>query len=120
MAADVASGAEKVAPQETGRTWFVTRHEGAREWAQRRGIANVQMVSHLDTAAIRPGDVVIGTLPVHLAAEVCARGGRYWHLTMDVPSEARGRELTADDMERFGARLEEFEVKRVASNRMDD
>ena len=60
-----------------------------------------------------PGDVVIGTLPVHIVAEICARGGRYLHLTLDVPPQARGRELTADDMERFGARLEEYEVKRL-------
>lgn len=93
-------------------TYFVTRHPGAVEWAQRRGI-EAQMVSHLDPTSIRPGDVVIGTLPVHLVAEVCARGGRYLHLTMNVPPEARGRELTADDMKQFGARLEEYKVRKV-------
>ena len=63
--------------------------------------------------SIRPSDVVIGALPVHLVAEVCARGGRYLHLTMNVPPEARGRELTADDMKQFGARLEEYKVREV-------
>ena len=24
------------------------------------------------------GDIVCGTLPLHIAAEVCARGARYW------------------------------------------
>lgn len=95
-------------------TWFVSRHPGAVAWAARRGIGVDRRLAHLDVAMVRPGDTVIGTLPVHLAAEVCARGARYLHLSLDVPPEARGRELTADDMERFGARLEEYEVRRVA------
>jgi CRISPR-associated protein Csx16 len=55
----------------------------------------------------------MGTLPVNLAAEVCARGGRYLHLTLDLPPEARGRDLSAEEMERFGARLTEFFVTRI-------
>jgi CRISPR-associated protein Csx16 len=90
---------------------FVTRHPGAVDWAARQGI-QAQMVPHLDPAAIVPGDIVMGTLPVHLAAEVCVRGARYLHLTLDLPPEARGRDLTADDMARYRAKLEEFIVRR--------
>ena len=90
---------------------FVTRHPGAVEWAMRQGLS-AQMVAHLDPAAIQPGDVVMGTLPVQLAAEVCARGGRYLHLELDLPAEARGRDLSADDMDRFGAKLTSFRVQR--------
>ena len=92
------------------RTIFVTRHAGAREWAERQGIIVDEMVEHLDPETINPGDLVIGTLPVHLVAEICRRGGRYKHLSMNIPPEHRGRELSADDMEKFGARLEEFIV----------
>ncbi|MGQ0566595.1 MAG: CRISPR-associated protein Csx16 [Gemmobacter sp.] len=90
---------------------FITRHPGAIAWAARQGIA-ARMVAHLDPAQVGAGDVVMGTLPVHLAAEVCGRGARYLHLTLDLPPEARGRDLTADDMERFGATLQEFSVRR--------
>ncbi len=93
-------------------TYFVTAHQGALDWARRNGI-EAEPLTHLDPAAIRAGDTVIGTLPVHLAAAICARGARYWHLSMDMPQDARRRELAADDMERFGARLEEYEVRRV-------
>ncbi len=93
-----------------GRVLFVTRHAGAREWARRHGFEVDEMVAHLDPAQVRPGDVVIGSLPVNLAAEVCARGGRYFHLVLPVPPEWRGKELTPDDMERFGARVSEFRV----------
>lgn len=92
--------------------YFVTRHAGATEWAARKGLS-AQVVSHLDMSWLEDGDLVLGTLPVSLAAEVCARGGRYFHLSLDVPPGMRGHELSADDMERLGASLEEFEVRRV-------
>ncbi len=94
------------------RTLFVTRHGGAREWAARQGLRVDEFLAHLDPRSINPGDLVIGSLPVHLVAEICRRGGRYKHLSMQVPPEARGRELTAEEMERYGARLEEFRVTR--------
>ncbi len=94
-------------------TRFVTRHNGAVEWARLQGI-EAERISHLDPDRIRPGDTVIGTLPVHIAAEVCAQGGCYLHLSMIIPEDARGRELTADEMNRFGATLEEYHVRRQA------
>ncbi|HWO99021.1 MAG TPA: CRISPR-associated protein Csx16 [Methylococcus sp.] len=95
-------------------TYLITRHPGTRQWAEEEGIMVDALLDHLDVEQIQPGDVVIGTLPVHLAAEVCVRGGRYVHLTLELPFEVRGRELTPQDMRRFGARMEEFEVSRPA------
>lgn len=96
-------------------TYLMTRHPGAIEWAARQGVQVDQLVMHLDPALIQSGDVVIGTLPVNLAAEVCSRGGRFFNLTLDVPPQARGRELTADDLDAFCARLEAFEVRPVTA-----
>lgn len=98
------------------RLFFVTRHSGAREWAARHGHDNAILVSHLDAAtlqSLQPGDGVLGTLPVHLAAEVCRRGAHYLHLSIDIPPADRGRDLGADEMEAFGARLEEFIITQV-------
>ena len=92
-------------------TWFVTRHPGAVEWAARQGLHIDRHVAHLDPASIAPGDTVIGVLPVNLAARICERGAHYLNLSLDLPAEARGRELSADELERFGARLEAFEVR---------
>lgn len=72
-----------------------------------------RVVAHLDPDTIQSGDVVIGTLPVNLAARVCAHGGRYLHLSLELPLEWRGRELSAADLRRCGARLEEFQVTLV-------
>lgn len=95
--------------------WFATRHAGAREWALRQGIEVDHQVDHLDIEHVNPGDTVIGSLPVHLAAAICEREARYLHLILNVPSSARGRELTADEMAAFGARLQTFRVERLES-----
>ena len=94
-------------------TWFVTRHPGAVEWAARQGQHIDRHVAHLDPADIAPGDTVIGILPVNLAARVCERGARYFNLSLDLPAAARGKELTADELDGYGARLEAFEVRTV-------
>lgn len=94
-------------------TYFVTRHAGAVDWARRRGI-DATMKAHLDLEQVRPGDTVLGTLPVHLAAQVNERGGRYLHLELNVPEAARGAEWSAEDMERFGAELVEYRIARVS------
>ncbi len=93
-------------------SYFVTRHKGAVEWARQRGI-EAEHLEHLDPSQLSRGDVVLGTLPVSVVAEVCLRGARYMHLTLDTPPQMRGKELTVQDMDEFGAKLEEFEVRKV-------
>ena len=92
-------------------TFFISRHPGAAEWAERQGLQIDRRIVHLDPAKVSPRDTVAGTVPVHLAAGICARGARYLHLALDLPEHARGRELTGDELERFGARLEPFLVE---------
>jgi CRISPR-associated protein Csx16 len=92
---------------------FVSRHPGARDWAAEEGVSVDAVIAHLDPDTVQPGDTVIGTLPIHLAARVCQRGGRYLHLSLELPPEQRGRELSAADLRRCGARLEEFRVTAV-------
>lgn len=111
---------EKPPREETpgeGRTWFVSRHEGARDWLRRQGIPVTDFVAHLEPERVSAGDTVIGTFPAHIAAELCERGARVVHLALDVPPEARGRELSADDLDRFGARLVEMAVRQVGDYR---
>lgn len=96
------------------RVFFVTRHPGACEWGRTQGLDVSKVVPHLDPNIVARDDIVVGSLPVNLAAEVCARGARYLHLSLDLPAHMRGQELTADRMKEFGARLEEYLVKRVA------
>jgi CRISPR-associated protein Csx16 len=97
-------------------TWFVSRHPGATEWARRQKLVVDQFVPHLDPVLVQPGDTVVGSLPVNLAARVCEAGARYWHLTLKLPPTLRGQELTANQLDALGAELHEFRVESTSSN----
>ncbi|MCB1658372.1 MAG: CRISPR-associated protein Csx16 [Moraxellaceae bacterium] len=92
--------------------YLVTRHAGAKQWAALQGLVCDVCVPHLDPVLVKAGDVVMGTLPINLAAIVCEQGGRYLHLSLELPLAARGKELSPQDLERYGAKLEEFVVGR--------
>lgn len=97
-------------------TFLVTRHAATRGWIANRGYQEARVVPHLTAeliAALTQGDVVIGTLPIQLIAEVGERGARYVHLSIDMTPDMRGVELTEADIDRLGGRLEEFKVSRV-------
>lgn len=94
-------------------TWFVSRHPGALDWMKQAEIAFDIHAPHLDTQLIEKGDKVIGSLPVNLAAEVCAKGAEYWNLSLNLPEAFRGIELSAQQLKRCAATIERFEVRRV-------
>jgi CRISPR-associated protein Csx16 len=94
-------------------TYFVSRHPGAIEWAQRRGCVIDRHVAHLEPEEVQAGDTVIGSLPVNLAADICARGAHYLHLSLVLPPMLRGQELTAEVMEQLGAHIQAFEVHAI-------
>lgn len=97
-------------------TYFVSRHPGALQWMQAHGPAFDRHLLHLEEAGLArlaPGDSVIGSLPVHLAARVCAQGAAYWNLSLNMPAHARGQELSADELRHMGAALERFDVRKL-------
>lgn len=87
-------------------TYVVSRHEGVPEWLRRQGLHEFTHVAHLNMDQLRRGDLVIGPLPLHVVTALCNRGVKYHHIALDVAEEDRGRDLSADEMERAGARLE--------------
>lgn len=99
------------------RRYFVSRHPGAIEWAKRYpwGLQS-EFVAHLDPSLVMPGDVVIGSLPVHLVAELCARGACYLHLVLPLAAELRGKELSADELEALGAHLHPYRAERLGGS----
>ncbi len=92
-------------------TFFISRHPGAIEWASRQGLEVDCFVPHLDPGFVQSGDTVIGSLPVNMAARVCAAGASYLHLSLELPVALRGQELSADDLESLGAHIQPFEIK---------
>lgn len=101
---------EVAQPQPTGKTYFISRHPGAFAWANTQGFQVDECLAHFDVNFIQSGDTVIGTLPVNLIAQVNERGGRYFHLALELPAEMRGQELSAEQMQAFGAQLKEFKA----------
>ena len=92
-------------------TYFVTRHPGARDWAHRHDLPIDRFLTHLDLAQIQPGDRVIGTLPVNLAAEIQWRGCDYIHLSLKLLADLRDRELDADQLDACQARLQAYRIE---------
>ena len=90
--------------------WFASCHRGTRQWAADGGFAVDHLIPRLEPAIIGAGDVVIGSLQVHLVAGVCGRGRRYLHLPLTAPEKLHGQELSAGDLRRLGASLHEFRV----------
>lgn len=95
-----------------GRVWCVTRHPGALAWLHSEGIRPNRVVAHLEPDDVAPGDVVVGILPLGLAADLSERGVRCLHVNVRLGAADRGRELDAAAMRACGAQLEEFVVHR--------
>lgn len=93
--------------------YLVSRHPGAIRWCQQQSFAIDSILSHLDPALIAEKDIVIGTLPINLAAEIQEKGARYIHLSLRVPYELRGVELTSEKLDEINASLQEYSIKPI-------
>ena len=85
-------------------TVIVTRHSGLVEWLKRRGIEG-EVVSHADEETVRDKRIY-GVLPYRLAA----LAGEFVEVSMNVPAELRGKELTADDIDRLDPQMTAWRV----------
>lgn len=91
--------------------WFVSRHPGAIDWAKKECGLNVdRWVTHIRSSDVIATDIVIGTLPIHIAAEICARGAKFYYLTMNLRADQRGRELAMDEMTQAKCCIKQFVV----------
>jgi len=90
--------------------YLVSRHPGAIEWCSRQGFHIDITLAHLEPERICQGDILIGTLPVPVVAQIQQRGCRYLHISLPLTESLRGKELSADQMEQLGTSLAEFQV----------
>jgi putative CRISPR-associated protein (TIGR02620 family) len=91
---------------ETRATVIVSRHPGALEWLREHHpqVAEAPVVASATPDDVR-GRVVIGNVPLHLAAQAA----EVWAIEFDGPPP-RGAEYSAEDMEAAGARLRRYRV----------
>ena len=89
-------------------TVIVSRHAGAVEWLAAHGVTG-QVIAQAAPDDVR-GRIVVGNLPLHLAALALRVG------SIDLPHLAaadRGRDLTPAEMDAAGACIRWYEVKAV-------
>jgi len=88
----------------------ISRHSGAIEWLKKYHpeFSNVQHFVQALPDDIRD-KIVIGTLPINLAY----LAKEYYHLSMDIPLEMRGKELTVTDMEKCNCKLEHYKILKI-------
>lgn len=89
---------------------IVTRHAGAIEWLRQRGIEGEVIAQVASPEQIR-GKVVVGALPLHLAAEAAEV------VAIDMPrlsAEQRGKDLSPAEMDAAGATLSRYVVRRLS------
>lgn len=97
-------------------TWFVSRHPGAIAWIKAQEFTIDRFIDHIDLTLLKAGDRVIGTLPVNVVAQLCESGIEYWHLNLELPFSARGKELNRKELEQYGAHLQRYDVKALDTN----
>ena len=86
---------------------IVTRHPALVEFLKELGVEG-EVVSHATEETVR-GKHVFGVLPMRLAAEA----GKFTEVTLLVPPELRGKELTLEEVNSLNPTLTTFKVVKV-------
>ena len=90
----------------------VSRHDAFVEFLKSFGIlhGNEKVISHVSSPDEIAGKIVISSgMPLWLSAMAKCMVV----VSMDIPFQMRGKELSVDDMKRFFKRIDVFEVKHV-------
>ena len=94
--------------------YLVSRHQGAIDWIDHMGYGYDEHLTHLqDYTALSAGDTVVGSLPINIVADLNALGVTYQHLSLYIPENLRGVELSAEQLSTLNAEIETYQVKRL-------
>lgn len=96
-------------------TYIITRHTASIQWIK-NNLPNAQdtivIQSHLNPDSIQKKDTVIGVLPLHIIADITARGADFYSLDITCPPELRGKELNLQTLENLHPKLTKYKVKK--------
>jgi len=99
----------------TGSLILVSRHPGAQQWLASQAIFVDQVQRHLQLDELAPPDIVIGNLPMHLAAALDERGIAFYNLVLDLSPEMRGHELGLTELLQCNPRLRRYRVQDIGA-----
>lgn len=90
---------------------IVTRHKALLEYILEQigslaGHEDTWVQTHVSDPQEIRGKIVIGVLPLHLAAEAA----EVWEYPMDIPKELRGQELTLEQVRQYARPLRKYKV----------
>jgi len=97
-------------------TYLISRHPASIQWIEQQGIHIDKQLTHLTPEHLKklqPQDIIIGTLPIQIVAQINQIGAHYYHLTLNIPPEYRGKELTLSHLKKFNATLIEYQAKKI-------
>ena len=88
----------------------ISRHSGLVDFLKEAGVCSpdVEVWPHVEDPATLEGRHVAGVLPLHMAA----RAASVTVVSMDLPPDLRGVELSAKTMKRLNPRIETFVVRK--------
>lgn len=85
---------------------LITRHQGLVDFLLEQGHEFGLVISHVTAPAVLDGKDVIGVLPVHLAA----RCETFSELTLEIPAELRGVDLSRDQVAEFQRGIRTYKI----------
>jgi CRISPR-associated protein Csx16 len=96
-------------------TILISQHPAEISWVKSKMHVD-EVFDHFtneDVSSLTPDHTVIGSLPIRLAGAVCEKGTRYILLCINTPPELHEQELTVEQLDQLGSRLEECRVVRA-------
>jgi len=89
----------------------VSRHEGTIKLLKKH-FPDAEVIDHLnDVSEIPKGSLVIGNLPLPMIEEILKRGSRFVIVSLNIPRELRGKELTEEELKKFAEFIEVEDLK---------
>lgn len=90
---------------------IVTRHKALLEYILEQDVLtnlneDTWVLTHVSDPQEIRGKIVVGVLPLHLAAEAA----EVWEYPMDIPKELRGQELSLDQVKQYAGPLRKYKV----------
>ena len=84
------------------KVYLISRHKGTIEYFKER-IPDIEVIEHLDDInAIEDNSTIYGNLPINLIEKlVNEKNCRFILVTLNVPKELRGQELTKEQLEKY-------------------
>lgn len=97
-------------------TLVVSRHRGMQEWILEQGFPEPKVVTHMaDNTPLDKYMIVVGTLPVYMAAKVSDQGAVYLQVITAIPRYLRGQELTKEQVAtECDPKVVQFVVKKLS------